>query len=161
MTVVYKTQVTRPSLGDLFVYELLYGVPNIFSYQSEKPQQYWQKIRVEKQGCLDAVYEESISWTEFFDRKNELRPDIKDLIESYSLSDMIGFGPCINLFSLTHTQLLMFDTLENAKFAYDTTLFGDEQLIMKVKTALETTNNTCVHTMLVNDVKVEDWVPKI
>ena len=169
MTVLYKAQVTRPSLDDLFFFELVKS-KNIFISPID------DTIKNSFSGCISYTFEEMISWDEVFLRKEELRPDLKYQIESNSLTkdDMIATGPKFNPFSLTYTELVEYNSWEDAMFAYQT-MFPDLGLVEydswedAVLTYLEfglidmlkKSNNTYVQEHYIDGIKVNDWIPKI
>jgi hypothetical protein len=105
VTVLYKAQVTRLSLDDLFFFEFLSDIQ--FDNHFVRP--YVDITDLNESGlfskCISYTIEEMISWDEVFLRKDELRPDLKYQINSKNLTkdDMDGIGPLYNPFSLTHT----------------------------------------------------------
>ena len=157
MTVLYRAQVIRPSLddlffiefvnpGDIFISPIINTVNNEIGYFSE---------------CISYTYEEMIFWDEVFLRKDELRPDLKYQIESNSLTkdDMVGIGPNFNPFSLTYTELAEYNSWEDAMSAYH--IMFPDGIEFGIIDVLKQSNNTYVQEHYIDGIKVEDWIPKI
>ncbi len=159
MTVLYKAQVTRLSLDDLFFFEFLSDIQ--FDNHFVRP--YVDITDLNESGlfskCISYTIEEMISWDEVFLRKDELRPDLKYQINSKNLTkdDMDGIGPLYNPFSLTHTELVEYNSWEDAMSAYDT--FFD--LTYVIIDMLKQSNNTYIQEHYIDGIKVEDWVSKM
>jgi hypothetical protein len=159
MTVLYKAQVTRSSLDDLFFFEFLPG----YYYNNYFIHPYLDIVDLNEAGlfpkCISYTIKEMISWDEVFLRKDELRPDLKYQINSKNLTkdDMYGIGPLYNPFSLTLTELAEYNSWEDAMSAYDT-FFDRTYVIIDM---LKQSNNTYIQEHYINGIKVEDWVSKM
>lgn len=149
MSVIYKARFTRPSLNHMFVHE---DDPGNSRFPLIVPYQY---ILMKNHS-----YEELISWDEVFQRKQELRPDLRYKIDFNNLTvDMMeGYGPRYNPFSLTCTEIWEYDSWEDAMTSYDNT-FTDENIKWFIDQCRKT-ENSYVGEHYINGVKVEDWVPK-
>jgi hypothetical protein len=152
VTVLYKAQSIRPSINDIFTFECPM-VFNLFETKSMAP------FGKDTPGWINLTYEELTSWEEIFNRKDELRPDLKNIIQYYTLRDMGTSSPIYNPFSLTFTELWEFDSLENAKTTIDNILNDDGINILTKNIILS--NNIFIEKLFINGVKVDNWVPKI
>jgi hypothetical protein len=161
VTVLYKAQSIRPSINDLFAFEC----PMVFNlFETESMAPFGKGISgwmfgKDTPGWINLTYEELISWEEIFNRKDELRPDLKNIIQYYTLTDMGTSSPMYNPFSLTFTELWEFDSLENAKTTIDNILNDDGINILTKNIILS--NNIFIEKLFINGVKVDNWVPKI
>ena len=157
MSVLYKSQITRPSLDDLFFFEsmVLRDLSIFFTHPIN------DKVDIGVSGCISYTIEEIISWDEIFLRKEELRPDLKYQIRSNNLSkdDMVGIGPKFNPFSLTYTELFEYNSWEDAMLGYHN-MFHDG-IAFEIIDKLKQSNNNFVQEHYINGIKVDDWIPKI
>jgi len=159
--ILFKGRLTRPSTDDFFIWELFQIFPGplreiefLLKSQATKEQY--------PQGCINWIVEELITYQEILDRKNELRPDLRMQLPKLTYhveSGIIAPDTLCDPFSLTTTEVITFDTWENAKFAYDTT-FSDENII-RLKQINSICNNTITHEYFIDGVKFDNWIPKI
>jgi hypothetical protein len=152
VTVLYQPSYHRSSTNDLFAFECFMFF-NLFETMS-----IFDPIKLGP-GCIRLTYEELISWEEIFNRKDELRPDLKNIIQSYKLTDMGTFLPVYNPFSLTFTELWEFDTLENAKTTISN-IFNEDGVNLLTENII-LFNNIFTEKLFIDGVEVDDWVPKI
>lgn len=132
MTVVYKFITTRPSVNDLFYFEI-----DIIGFISQLGEQHAEAVGL----VLPGTYEELITPQEVKDRKAELaaiRPDLVEFLwpaEDECLIDTVldsnhpfyqgHKDPLFNPFVTTHTAYWTFDTLENLEAYYATGSIGN------------------------------------
>ena len=132
MTVVYKFITTRPSVNDLFYFEV-----DTYGFASSLADLHADAVGLVAPG----TYEELITPQEVKDRKSELatiRPDLIELLwpaEDECLIDLVldpshpfyqgHKDPLFNPFVTTHTAYWTFDTLENLEAYYATETIGD------------------------------------
>lgn len=109
MKVKYYQTYTRPSLDHFFAMEKMAGsiglFPGVFPIAT-------------------LTYDEFISWGELIARKNELRPDILDWLETndpsiFENTEFWGNGPSWNPLATTYHSILEFADLATAHAAYD------------------------------------------
>lgn len=129
MTAVYKTITTRPSVNDLFYFEV-----DVVGFACQL-----NELHAEAAGLIAlGTYEEVITPQEVKDRKSELasiRPDLVELLwpaEDECLIDLVldpshpfyqgPKDPLFNPFVTTRTAYWTFDSLENLKTYYETVL---------------------------------------
>ena len=157
MSVLYKSQVTRPSLDDLFFFESFIALQDLSIFFTCPIN---DKVDIVS-GCISYTVEEIISWNEIFLRKEELRPDLKYQIRSNNLSkdDIVGIGPKFNPFSLTYTELFEYNSWEDAMLGYHN-MFPDD-LAFEIIDKLKKSNNNFVQEHYINGIKVNDWIPTI
>ena len=136
MTTTCKCTITRPSLDSLFVFEWAnFGlttyshIPTIVDKdvrQALHATSYTiqSKLFLTSPKIILHRYEEFITWNEIIERKHELRPDLRYIIEQSEgkfedQSNIYGEGPSFNPFSLTHTRNATYETFEDWKLNYD------------------------------------------
>ena len=155
--ILFRGRLIRPSTDDFFIWELF---PKIFPNSKEiklliKSQPTKEEYR---QGCVDWIVEELITYQEILDRKNELRPDLRMQLPElvyHVESGMIAPDTICDPFSLTTTDVITFDSWENAKLAYDNT-FNYENII-EFKEINSICNNTIDHEFFIDGIKFDNW----
>jgi len=153
MTAEYHVTYTRPSTNHLFVFEL---ASNSLDYD---------RIDITMLGLPGLVkinHCESITWNDIKQQYSELRPDLQDkffnrdmYIDKLVLSSTEF--PYFNPFSLTHSEIYVFNSLEELQVAY-TLLFEvlNDQLTDQ---RLQLTENTISQSVTVDQQKIEvDWL---
>jgi hypothetical protein len=182
MTAQYKITITRPSLDDVFWIEPIYSidppvkwadgtmppaleamkfttpiVPMLFP--AWLPEYYTDHQMANKTGFTSFVIEGLLTWTQIIARKNELRPDLLDLVENEALfgnwlphDGHANYKPPFNPFSTTWVAISTWDSLANLQSGVASAL-DELNLVSTWNTALATTNN-----ILVEEVKVDDTV---
>ena len=136
MSVVYKFKITRPDLSTPFYFEDGPSDQLNFANDSSTLAQYvglnFEESTLSTPGKQSIPkYEEVITWNEVWERRNELQAGDKFLAEaSWNDGDNgytdISQYPPYNLFTLTNTQILIVDTLENLITTYNTVLSDDK-----------------------------------
>ena len=107
MSVVYKVTITRPNYDSLFFMELTPEF-NLATSWLGYSQSYVRTIS----------YEPTITWSELYARKHELRPDLLFFLDSIDIESITKYPstyapyPFWNPFSLSWTHLITFDTVE-------------------------------------------------
>ncbi len=153
MSIVYKAKFTRPTLNHKFFIETITDYTNYYWTSIEKT---WSDDLIK-----NYTYEEIISWDDVFQRKNELRHDLKFIIESNNLSStmMKGYGPSFNPFSLTLTELWEYHSWEDAMIRYDQ-VFTEENMRFFVETC-KFYENTYISEHYIDGIKVDDWISRV
>jgi hypothetical protein len=147
MSVVYKFKITRPNTSAQFYIEDGPSDQLNFANDSSTLAQYvglnLEESTLSTPGKQSIPkYEEVITWNEVLERKNDLRASDKFLLEaSWNDGDNgytdISQYPLYNPFTLTNTQILVFDTLENLITTYNNILSNDKvtELVSKATAA--------------------------
>ena len=136
MSVVYKFKITRPNISAPFYSENGPSDQLNFANDNSIVAQYiglnFEESTLSTPGKESIPkYEEVITWNEIWERRNELRASEKFLAEASwndgdngytERSQYADFNP----FTLTNTQILVFDTLENLITTYNNILSNDK-----------------------------------
>lgn len=115
MSIILKSKFTRISLDHLFALELRSMFPRLYScmllFIPPDPPPLVKK----------RTLGELISWQEIFQRKQELRPDLRYIINTKNFtSDIINeYDPYFNPFSLTWTEIWEYDSWDSAIEGYN------------------------------------------
>lgn len=162
MTVQHKVVVIRPSLDNLWFTE---------SKSQYKPfgRSFQNKHVLNNDGIttgfVSQVYEEQITWAEVFARKDELRPDLRDLLATYDQeayttdTEEFGIGPMFNPFTLTITLVTTYDTMENTTVGLDV-LYSLDQISLIDESLTEANNTITAEELLVDGIRDETFVGK-
>jgi len=118
MTVIYKVTITRPTFdSQCFLESIVSSYAPLFPLLTKTD----QPIELESSaGFVEFTQEPSITWAELNSRKDELRPDLRDFIDSIDIASIIGdpstygSGPLWNPLSLSWTSLVTWDSKSNA-----------------------------------------------
>jgi hypothetical protein len=136
MSVLYKFKITKPNISAQFYIDSNPSDQLNFANDSSTLAQY-VGLNLEE-STLSAPgkqsipkYEEVITWNEVWERRNELRVSEKSLAEASWNDGDNGYTdiypyPLVNPFTLTYTQILVFDTLENLITTYNNILSNDK-----------------------------------
>jgi hypothetical protein len=161
MTVVYKFITTRPSLTDLFYFEV-----DLIGFACRLSEQHADAVGLVEPG----KYEEVITPQEVKDRKSELnsiRPDLVEFLwpaEDECLIDLVldpnhpfyqgHKDPLFNPFVTTHTACWTFDSLENLKAYYETSSIGDNtEALTSLNASVAQYGNTIKEKVFVDGVE--------
>ena len=146
MSIIFKSKFTRKSLNHLFALEQDYEI------------YFGEYLNMKKLHCQ---IEQLISWSEVFRRKQELRPDLNYYIDTYNLTidKMKNYGPSINPFSLTWTELWEYNSWSDAIEDYNHTFTVEN--INNLVYLCNLKENNYIGEFYDNDVKIENWVPNI
>ena len=136
MSTIHRFKITRPNLSTPFYFE---GSPIeelSFANDSSILAQYvglnFEESTLSTPGKEHIPkYEEVITWNELWERRNELQPKDKALAEASWNDGDNGFTEKsqyagFNYLSLTYTQILVFDTLENLMTTYNSLMTNDK-----------------------------------
>jgi len=136
MSAIYKFKITRPNVSAQFYIENGPSDQLNFANDSSTLAQYVGLNLGESTLSTTGKesipkYEEVITWNEVWERRNELRASEKFLVEATWNDGDNGFTEKsqyadFNPFTLTNTQILVFDTLENLITTYNTMLSNDK-----------------------------------
>jgi hypothetical protein len=156
MTAVYKIITTRPSLTDLFYFEV-----DLIGFGCRLSEQHADAVGLVEPG----KYEEVITPQEVKDRKSELnsiRPDLVEFLwpaEDECLIDLVldpnhpfyqgHKDPLFNPFVTTHTACWTFDSLENLKAYYETL----NPIESELRATIEQYGNTIKEKVFVDGVE--------
>ena len=117
MTAIYKVTITRPTLDSQCFLESFVKNALLFPLLTIED----RPIELQSTaGFIALAIEPSITWMELNSKKDELRPDLRDFIESIDIDSIIsepskyGSGPLWNPLNLSWTSLITWDSKSNA-----------------------------------------------
>ena len=153
MSVKYTVTYTRPSLDHLFVFEL---------YENDLTYKFDDIENLCLEGLIDIKHDSQIEWLSIKHNQKNLRPDLYDkLFGSKMMIDTLiiknSSSPYFNPFSLMHTNIYIFDCIENLQSAYPILhALIDDQVN---DNRLNLTENTITQTISINNELIQpDWL---
>jgi len=158
MSAIYKLKITRPNLSTPFyTQDSPIGDPT-FANDNTLLSRYAGLIFGESTLSTpekDSIpkYEEAITWNEVWERRNELQSSEKTLLEATWNDGDNGYTEKsqyadYNPFTVTNTQILVFDTLENLLTSYNSLL--TDATVTGMVNAATNANNVITEEIIVD-----------
>lgn len=172
MTATYKKIYTKPSVSDVWFFEI--GIQKSQTQFSNYIKDVSESMTAENPGFINFKIEETITLEELESRKEELkeiRPDLYRLYFEITIEDVTdstfilaadfakkhNIPVLMNPFSNTHIEIFEFDTWENLITAYGV-LVADNDTVREITNDEATRyNNTIIEEFYIDNVK-QDYI---